>query len=106
VRKKLFVLLLAVIFVLPLVLYAAGPKGDIKVKKIGNKKPATVYNHQKHAAKGVKKCKTCHHKGKFSDSCSKCHKGAKGMKALHKNCKGCHVKMNAGPKSCKQCHKG
>ena len=104
-RKKLFVLFLAVIFVLPLILYAV-PKGDIKVKKIGDKKPATVYNHQKHAAKGVKNCKTCHHKGKVSDSCSKCHKGAAGMKALHKNCKGCHVKMNAGPKSCKDCHKG
>jgi nitrate/TMAO reductase-like tetraheme cytochrome c subunit len=105
VRKKLFVLFLAVIFVLPLILYAV-PQGDIKVKKIGNKKPATVYNHQKHAAKGVKACKTCHHKGKVSDSCSKCHKDAAGMNALHKNCKGCHVKMKTGPKSCKDCHKG
>ena len=103
-KKKLFVLLTAVMFIIPLVLYAV-PQGNIKVKKIGTTKKAAVYNHQTHAAKGITSCKQCHHKGTVNDSCSKCHTGVAGKNALHKNCKDCHVKMNAGPKSCTACHK-
>lgn len=103
-KKKFLVILTIAIFVLPVVLLAGGPASDIKVTKIGDKKGPAVYSHSKHEAAGIKDCKTCHHKGNQSDSCSKCHKGKDGQKALHKNCKDCHKKMKKGPTKCNDCH--
>ncbi|MCU0822044.1 MAG: cytochrome c family protein [Spirochaetes bacterium] len=103
--KKRFVAILTIaMFVLPVVVLAGGPAQDLKVTKIGTTKGAATYSHPKHEKAGVKECEKCHHKGNQSDSCSKCHKGADGMKAMHKNCKDCHVKMNKGPKGCNDCH--
>ena len=103
-NKRFIALLTITMFILPVVLLAGGPAKDLKVTKIGTKKGPAIYSHVKHEKAGVKECKQCHHQGKQSDSCSKCHKGKKGKKAIHKNCKGCHVKMKKGPKSCKACH--
>lgn len=103
-KKKFLAILTVAIFILPVVLLAGGPSQDIKVTKVGDKKGPTIYSHSKHAAAGIKNCKECHHKGSVSDSCSKCHKGKDGMKALHDNCKGCHKKMKKGPTGCNDCH--
>ena len=105
-RKRFLLLLISTIVALPLVLYGAAPTKDLKVTKIGNKKGPAIYSHPIHEKKGVKECKTCHHQGKQDDPCAKCHKKdpIKGKKALHKNCKGCHKKMGAGPTKCNDCH--
>ncbi len=103
-RKRFLVFFIGVIVALPLIIYAGGPTKDLKVTKIGSKKGPAIYSHTKHAKAGINDCKVCHHKGNQDDPCAKCHKGKKGKKEIHKNCKGCHKKMNKGPKSCKACH--
>ncbi len=104
-KKRFIAILTTSIFILPLILFAAGgPKKDLKVTKIGKKKGPAIYSHVKHEKAGVKECKKCHHEGKQDDPCAKCHKGKKGKKAIHKNCKGCHKKMKKGPTKCKTCH--
>jgi len=103
-RKAFLAILVAIIFVFPMVIYGAAPTKDLKVKKIGNKKGPAIYSHIKHAKAGINDCKSCHHKGNQDDPCAKCHTNKKGKKALHKNCKGCHKKMNQGPKKCNDCH--
>jgi len=101
-KNKFLAFAITIVFLIPLTIYSA-PK-DLTVKKIGGKKGSAPFSHTLHKKAGIKKCKECHHKGKTSDSCSKCHKGNKGKKAIHKNCIGCHKKMNKGPKKCKKCH--
>ena len=103
-KKRFLAFLTFTMFVLPLVLFAGGPAQDLKVIKIGDTKGPAIFSHPKHEKAGVKDCVKCHHKGKQSDSCSKCHKGEEGKKAIHKNCKDCHVKENKGPKGCNDCH--
>ncbi len=103
-KKRFLVILTTALFALPLILFAAGPTKDLKVTKIGNKKGPAIYSHVKHEKAGINKCKDCHHQGNQNDPCAKCHKGKDGKKALHKNCKGCHKKMNKGPKGCNKCH--
>ena len=98
----------------------AGPAGDLKITKAGSdcKKPAVIYNHDKHNA-ATPDCKTCHHTWDGKDApkkCSECHKAKKDGKALssknalHKSCKDCHKDLKkagkkTGPTSCKACHK-
>ena len=107
-NKRFLAILTAAIFVLPLVLFgASGPKQDIKVTKIGNKKGPAIYSHPKHEKAGITNCKECHHQGNQDDPCAKCHdlkKDPKGKKHLHDNCKGCHQKMKKGPTKCNDCH--
>ena len=70
-------------------------------KKIGKKKGPVKFNHQVHSNIDKDKfpCRFCHHEGRPDDSCSKCHKGTKGKKAIHKNCIGCHKNMKKAPLS-------
>ncbi|MCP4130358.1 MAG: cytochrome c3 family protein [bacterium] len=94
----------ALLLVIPLVLSAK----NVKIKKIGNKKSAVTFEHNKHMARGKAKkgCKTCHHKGSVRDDCGKCHQGTKGMRAVHKTCiNECHRPQRKGPRSCRKCHK-
>ena len=103
-KKKFLAILTVAIFALPVVLIASGPKGDLKVTKIGDKRGPAIYSHPKHEAAGVKECKQCHHKGSVNDPCAKCHKGIEGQKAIHKSCVDCHKKMSKGPVKCNDCH--
>ncbi|MCD6429731.1 MAG: cytochrome c3 family protein [Deltaproteobacteria bacterium] len=121
--KKIIALVVVVAFLaVGAVAFATpvGPKGDLKITKADgkHKKPAVVYNHEKHSA-ATPDCKTCHHTWDGKDApkkCSECHTAKKDGKklsskdALHKNCKGCHKTMKkagkkTGPTSCKKCHK-
>ena len=91
-KKRLLIFLVTVVFMGPLVLFAAAPPAkDVKVKKTGSKKPAVTFSHTNHDKKGIKDCDACH-------------EAAKSKKASHKYCKGCH-KTKKGPTSCKKCHK-
>ena len=53
-KKRFLVFLTVTIFVLPIVLFAAGaPTKDLKVTKIGNKKGPAIYSHVKHEKAGI-----------------------------------------------------
>ena len=98
-KKRLLAFITAVLFIIPLALFAAAPSGTLKISKSGSKKGAVSFNHVKHS----KDCKSCHHKGLDSGKCMGCHKGADAKKQMHKNCVGCHKKQS-GPTKCKACH--
>lgn len=85
-------------------------------------KPGEVtLSHKKHTEEYKIKCTDCHHmtkEGETPKTCSSCHdpKQKKGeaiilKEAFHKQCKGCHTKVNkeqgkkAPDKKCKECHK-
>ena len=88
-KKRFLVFFVAIMFIVPLAIYAGAPAGAIKVKKSGSKKAAVSFTHSKHKGCGAK---------------AACHKAAKSKSSAHKFCKGCHKKQG-GPKSCKACHK-
>jgi hypothetical protein len=85
-------------------------------------RPAAIFKHDIHNEQaGTEDCAICHHvydedgnlsEGESSEDsrCSDCHdlksSGRKPglMKAFHLNCKGCHMKMKAGPILCGECH--
>jgi len=79
-------------------------KGDVK------------FTHKKHTEYANGNCTECHHKtpaGGTPKACTSCHDatGAQGggvntKAAFHKQCAGCHKKMNKGPKlaKCNECH--
>jgi len=85
------------------------------------RRPPSVFEHDTHNEKaGLEECSECHHlyedgelvEGESSEDqrCGDCHGlQAEGkqpglMKAYHMNCKGCHVKEQAGPVMCGECH--
>ncbi len=124
--KKPFFLtaLLAAIFLFVAGALHAAPPTNIKIahpevfKKL--RKGPVSFNHEQHTKVVNGNCAECHHtyKGKGEPvACSKCHKKHKEgkkpslMRALHKNCMGCHKKMAkagkpTGPaRKCSGCHK-
>ncbi len=104
--KRTIIVSIALLFLLPLFLMAAGV---VTVKKTENKNmKRVVFDHKIHQAKGVSQCKLCHHTGKVGKSCadSGCHVGPAGTKSLHDRCIGCHrTKGGKAPVQCLQCHK-
>ena len=92
-KKSVFIIFLITIFVVPFILFAKLPKGDMKIKKVGNKKSAVIYNHVKHA------------KIKNAKDCKGCHAAMKTKAAAHKMCITCHKTEKVGPRKCKECHK-
>ena len=103
-KKRFLILSIIIMFITPIVIYGAG---RVTVKKTQNRTyKRVILDHAKHKAAGVKRCKSCHHKGPVSKSCAAvgCHKGKAGTKKLHDSCIGCH-KTKGGPKKCKACHK-
>ena len=75
-KKKIFTLVAASIF-LSTMMVVAQKNINVTVKKTGSKKGAVTFNHRKHKkhAIDVKKCKTCHHIGRYHQSCGEkgCH---------------------------------
>lgn len=105
-KKKYFVLLMAIVVFVAFFIYAGSDM--VTIKKTGTKKGSVTFNHANHSK--LDKCESCHHhKDDTADkkqSCSKCHSDAKGMKAMHQNCvKRCHKKDKKGPFKCNDCHK-
>jgi hypothetical protein len=107
-KKKYFVLIMAIVVFVAFFIYS-GTETDMKtVKKIGEKKGPVTFNHTAHSK--LDKCDVCHHskedKGDKKVACTKCHSDKKGMKEMHKNCiKQCHKKDKKGPTKCNDCHK-
>ncbi len=100
--KKKMIIFISILLAFQMALFAK----NIKIKKIGAKKSAVTFNHTQHKKRTT--CKKCHHKGTVRDGCGKsnCHKGSKGMRAVHKTCiSECHRPQKKGPRACKQCHK-
>ncbi len=88
---------------------------NVTVKKTGSKKGAVTFNHRKHKKYVIelKKCKTCHHVGRYHQSCGEagCHNDPKKDdwgNRIHKTClKKCHKANEAkAPTGCldKRCH--
>lgn len=93
-KKSAFIIFIIAVFVLPFALLAKEPPAkDIKVKKLGTKKPAVTFSHAKHA------------KTKLAKDCNTCHNAVKAKNDAHKLCKDCHKAEKAGPTKCKECHK-
>ncbi len=95
---------------------AACTDSNITIQKTGKTMGSVTINHRKHKkwAINVKKCKTCHHIGRYHQSCSEtgCHTDSKKFgqgNQIHKTCLNkCHkaIKPKA-PMGCldKRCHK-
>jgi DnaJ-class molecular chaperone len=70
-----------------------------------------AFSHEAHALMAGD-CATCHHHSEAGQtpSCDKCHgaskeSGVPGLKdAYHRQCMGCHKKMEVGPTGCAECH--
>ena len=86
------------------------------------RRPASVFRHDEHnETAAIEDCAECHHvyengrrvedESSEDQRCSDCHslKAEDGrpalMHAFHANCKGCHMKQNAGPVMCGECHR-
>ena len=89
-------------------------KDVVKIEKCSEKptQGAVSFNHTEHKKRAIaakQNCKSCHHKGKLTETCSsaKCHKNTKGEQLMHKKCYGdCHVSAANAPKKadCVKCH--
>ncbi len=112
-KKKHVALIVIIIFISSM---AALGEMFVTIKKTGTKRGAVTFNHRRHKlpAMELQKCRTCHHVGNYSQSCSDagCHndrvKDAEG-KRIHVTCiQKCH-KPNVArtPTLCsdKRCHK-
>jgi hypothetical protein len=104
--KRTMAIAIASLFILPIILFAAGV---VTVKKTETRdQKRVVFDHKIHQNNGVSQCKACHHKGRIGQACadSGCHVGPAGTKAMHDRCKGCHMtKGGKAPVQCDQCHK-
>lgn len=103
--KRVLALSISAIFLLPLLLFAAGIVTVTKTENTSTKR--VQFDHHKHKSKGVSQCSICHHKGRIGQACasSGCHLGAAGTKAVHDRCIGCHrTKGGKAPQQCAQCH--
>ena len=85
----------------------------LTVKKSGSEMEAVTFKHVRHKKHAIdaKKCKTCHHVGKWKQSCSEagCHDDPekdKEGKRIHITClETCHAaNEDAGPTDCMACH--
>jgi len=108
-KRLLTVLLVATFLATGALVAIAADNGPETVKLEAPKMGGTTvtFQHRAHQSR-VSDCTTCHHKGVEAGACTGCH-GVKpeaptAKDAFHKLCKGCH-KDNAGPTSCKDCHK-
>jgi hypothetical protein len=89
------------------------------------------FTHKKHVVEYKIECTQCHHvyedgkniwkQGEKVQKCEECHTNAKTgkelssateeekklslFKAIHDNCRGCHLKEKKGPTKCTECHK-
>jgi hypothetical protein len=92
-KKVLFISIVSAVFGLSILFAATAPKGDVKIKKVGNTKGQAIYNHEKHA------------KIKGASDCKGCHEAVKSKDGAHKLCTPCHRNEKAGPTKCNDCHK-
>ena len=123
-RTRVTPLVIAVIF-LTSVLVAAGDsqdpeqegklkKGYVRINKSGSKMGPVTFFHRKHKKHAIndQKCKTCHHVGKWKQSCGEagCHDDPEkdvGGERIHATCLNrCH-QANPGksPTECEECHR-
>ncbi len=90
-------------------------KGYVLIEKSGPEMGPVIFFHRRHKGHAIndKKCKTCHHVGKWKQSCSEagCHndpeKDIEGQR-IHATClERCHVANPSGksPTECEECHK-
>jgi hypothetical protein len=86
-------IILAVLLVVTPTLAVANP--DILKMKNG-----VTFTHKKHQSDLNGECKNCHRKGVNSG-----HVEGFGKDSAHRMCRTCHSMKNAGPVSCKDCHK-
>ncbi len=84
-------------------------------------RPPAAFEHDRHNEKArIDDCAVCHHdysNGKKIETsssegreCSECHVSNNGdpmslANAYHLLCKGCHMKQEAGPVMCAECHR-
>ena len=89
-------------------------KGYVRINKSGSEMGQVTFFHRKHKKHAIndQKCKTCHHVGKWKQSCGEagCHndpeKDQEGQR-IHATClERCH-KANPGqaPTECEECHR-
>ena len=88
--------------------------GYIFIEKTGDEMEPVEFFHRKHKKHAIDgdKCKTCHHVGRWGQSCGEpgCHndpeKDSEG-KRIHLTClERCHnINENKGPTECSDCHK-
>lgn len=87
---------------------------DVLVFKM--EKRQVTFDHATHAAEYADDCTTCHHTSPEGEgqACGKCHPRHRNRRgddtivrivAMHRQCKGCHQEMEAGPtEQCEDCH--
>jgi c(7)-type cytochrome triheme protein len=124
--RKVLSLLVAVLFGLIMAgVAAAADKGPETITFKCEKKGDVVFSHAKHQESAT--CGDCHHsetdgkqvpyaEGQKIEKCGTCHTAEmaapalnSSKKALHKNCKGCHMAAvkegkTAAPTKCAGCH--
>ena len=91
-KKSLFILAVSFIFGISVLFAATIPKGDMKIKKVGDIQGQATYNHEKHS------------KIKGADDCKGCHEAVKTQANAHKLCTTCHRNEKKGPVKCNECH--
>ena len=123
--RKIFIILIAGIFAVAMMGAAEDSdkygyengklkKGYKTIKKTGSEEGLVTFFHRKHKkhAMNDEKCKTCHHVGKWKQSCGEagCHDDPEkdsGGERIHAGCLDrCHVKSEGkAPADCSECHR-
>ncbi len=88
-------------------------RGHVQIEKTGTETGSVIFfhrKHKKHAMKG-KKCKTCHHVGRWGQSCGEagCHDDPeldREGERIHVTCmERCHQENEgSSPTECEECH--
>ncbi len=124
-KKTITYTIVALTFVLMVASYSGGEKqADLSDPKdvpethtlshLAKTYQPVVFSHQMHSLI-TEDCAVCHHHSGAGQTppCSKCHgvstgskeSGAPGLKdAYHRQCIGCHKKIEMGPTGCMDCH--
>jgi len=119
-RTRAAFIIVALIASFSLILPALGQENIAFVNDPGYSsrvRPPVPFPHDQHnELAGIGNCASCHHvfengrrlPGESSEgtACSECHSGGKLdlTRAYHLLCRGCHLKLGAGPVLCVQCH--
>jgi len=107
--KKLLLIALVLGIVSAFALPAIAVKAPASIQFDSPQKSPVSFDHASHETK-IGDCKSCHHMGVGTGSCTDCHgrtdKAPGTKRAFHKSCRGCHTKMGvANYRDCAFCHK-
>ena len=86
-------------FIMAMLLVASSSFAATNGPEVLNFKNGAVFPHRSHQGFLKSECKQCHRKGDPGKI------EGFGKDHAHRMCKTCHAMRNAGPASCKDCHK-